>query len=181
MTGRDGVGPSERCATPGSVLSSSPSEDSGLDRQILARQHGGRLVGLERIARLDADGHDLGVMELGLERDVDGDAGLDRLHLDTVRRERLGADPDMDTAGSDAVDPVGAVRAADRRLPGLLNRHDRPADRRGGMAGGDAAGDGIRLNAGRRGLSGDSRAGAGGGEDKERDPEAESRGTHSPE
>ena len=30
MTGRDGAGPSERWATPGSVLSSSPSEPSVL-------------------------------------------------------------------------------------------------------------------------------------------------------
>ena len=151
----------------------------GLDREVLARQHGGRLVGLERIARLDADRDDLGVVELGLERDVEGGAGLDRLHLETVRRERFGADPDMDYARTNPVDAVGPVRAADRRLPGFLDRHDRPADRRGGMAGGDTAGDGVRLNRGRRGLPGDSRAGGRGDrEDEEREPRAEGGGTH---
>ncbi len=71
MTGRAGPGPNERSATPGWFASVAPSVALELLRQVLPREHGRRLVGIELAARVGADRHHLAVVQLGVDGDVE--------------------------------------------------------------------------------------------------------------
>ena len=124
-----------------------------LHREVLARQHGRRLVGLERIPRPDADRDDLRVMEVGLQGHVDlGAAARHHPRFDTSRGERLDRDGQVVGARCNALEAVAAVGAADYRLARFLQR-DRDARERAGRVpfGDDAVKDpGSLLGAGPR-------------------------------
>jgi hypothetical protein len=59
MTGREGPGPNDRSARPGSCASVAPTVALQLQREILPGQHRRRLIRVKLVPRLRADRHDL--------------------------------------------------------------------------------------------------------------------------
>ena len=80
-----------------------------LFRQILAGEHGRRLIGIELIPRVGADRDDFAVVQLGIDRDVQGQRRLRDVELGSRWNEALGRYQQMVRAGGHVGNRVGAV------------------------------------------------------------------------
>ena len=77
--------------------------------QILAGQHGRRLIGIELVPRVGADRDDLTVVQLGIDRDVQGQRRLDDVELGSRWNESLGRHQQMVRTRRHVGNRVGAV------------------------------------------------------------------------
>ena len=132
MTGRAVAGPKVRAATPGWLSSVAPSDISSCLLELLAREHGRRLIRLELASRLGADRDHFVKVQLGIDAHIDGRGGR-RRHGDfrAPGRVALGADRHVIGAGRHVIEAESACRIGCRLAAQLFQQYGGP---RNGLA-----------------------------------------------